>query len=180
MAANTNLKFTLFGHVAVSDANRQSITTQRAGGTEKTTYYFFYNSVVQCRNGDTLPVTLRIYSPLGGVSFPDETMLYVLSRVCLSTTPAGDPPILDIMCHFPLPGDPPSDTNVGNSTYYDGLPVGLDFQCVDIIGVVTDACKPFDEDDNTVDTSLAHPTAKACVVEVSEYIASRRLGTTIQ
>lgn len=76
-------------------------------------YYCFYNTVLQCSSGITLPAEMRIYSPINDVAVEDDTVVFAHCRAYLLYNEI----LLDASHIFPFPGDPSSreyDENLPN------------------------------------------------------------------
>ncbi|EKM52949.1 uncharacterized protein PHACADRAFT_210712 [Phanerochaete carnosa HHB-10118-sp] len=96
------------GSCAVVAATLGLAGGRRAQGGQSTTYYCYYNTVLQ-PNGDSeagVPAELRVYSPKDSVVLPDNSVVFAYARVYI---PAQGPALLDAIQIYPFPGDPSDD-----------------------------------------------------------------------
>lgn len=72
-----------------------------------------YDTAIQCRNGDTIPATIRTYSHPSQAVLPDNTVVYLTAKGYIAPLETAH---LDAMSLTPIPGDANSDT------YEDHIP----------------------------------------------------------
>lgn len=169
--------FVIHSYCALTGGKRSATTISLPDGTTKNTWHCYYNTSLQCKNGMYLPIQCRMFSPLGETARPDNTTVWLLARA--STAPAPSTasgaltPLLEAVVMYALPGTPPSDDELEASTYYDGLPVDMDYPFVSGIGIVVT---------NTETVTEAGPngtptSARVFTVEVMEHVGgSRRIS----
>ena len=121
-------------------------------------YYCFYNTVLQCSSGTTLPAEMRIYSPMNDVAVEDDTVVFAHCRAYLLYSEI----LLDASHIFPFPGDPSS------REYDENLP---DFRSPYVSGL---GYVPFRHE------VLSDSGSKAFNVVCSEYVRDKKQTSTIQ
>ncbi len=81
------------------------------------TYFMTYQTTFQCSLGDFVPAEARVYSPPNDLPLPDNTVVFLIGRVCTSVSGSA---LIDVIHLFPCPGDPadPSyDTHIPDAPY---------------------------------------------------------------
>ncbi|KAJ7429681.1 hypothetical protein B0H11DRAFT_2211998 [Mycena galericulata] len=111
---------TIFGIFSVRNGNRVS-TVKRTGGS---VFHQQYMTAIECENGQRLRAQLRVYSPLGDQTLPDNTVVLTVGQIIFPA--GGADALMDAIRVVPFPGDPTSDA------YQDNMP---DFPVPSIIGL---------------------------------------------
>ncbi|KAJ7462782.1 hypothetical protein B0H11DRAFT_1734991 [Mycena galericulata] len=111
---------TIFGIFSVRNGNRVS-TVKRTGGS---VFHQQYMTAIECENGQRLRAQLRVYSPPGDQTLPDNTVVLTVGQIIFPA--GGADALMDAIRVVPFPGDPTSDA------YQDNMP---DFPVPSIIGL---------------------------------------------
>ncbi|EIW78515.1 hypothetical protein CONPUDRAFT_156497 [Coniophora puteana RWD-64-598 SS2] len=124
---------------------------EQNGSTQ--TFYCFYETAFRYSNGsDASPAQLRVYSPLGGLTLPDDTLAFVVAKAYFDRE---GPILLDAQPQqfYAFPGDPSEEA------YYDHVPE-FDFPLLFAVGRVNAP--------STIDSLL--PPLQRFDIAVSEYV----------
>ncbi|EIW75266.1 hypothetical protein CONPUDRAFT_159394 [Coniophora puteana RWD-64-598 SS2] len=124
---------------------------EQSGSTQ--TFYCFYETAFRYSNGsEASSAQIRVYSPLGGLTLPDDTLAFVVAKACFDRE---GPILLDAQPQqfFPFPGDPSEEA------YYDHVPE-FDFPLLFAVGRVNAP--------STIDSLL--PPLQRFDIAVSEYV----------
>ena len=122
------------GFFAIANGNRARVnkpfhnptTTATAGSPG--TWYTYYDTTITCITQVFAAAQIRVYSPPGEPIFPDQTVVFLIGKLCIQ--PGTPQAFIDATHIRPIPGDP-SDPN-----YEDRVP---DFpnSHVDGVGIVS-------------------------------------------
>ena len=97
-----------FGLFSLARGNRISVPRNRGNSVvaptnTNVTFFMNYVSTFQCRLDDFLGTDVRVYSPRYDVPLPDNTVVFLVGRICTS---AGGNALIDVLHLAPFPGDP--------------------------------------------------------------------------
>ncbi|KAI6000454.1 hypothetical protein EDD15DRAFT_2159853 [Pisolithus albus] len=147
----------VYGFFALAGGRR--VKSVKAGSTM--VYHCIYETTIQCTSGTVFPASLRVYSPINGVIFPDNTVAFVSAKASVPVNIPAEPVLLEAFHLVPVPGDPSVDG------YEDGVP-DLPYPVVVGMGSVT-----------TQAWLLSDGMSKAFTVVSSDYVCDAKMEATV-
>ncbi|KAI5983263.1 hypothetical protein EDC04DRAFT_2592018 [Pisolithus marmoratus] len=148
----------VFGFFVLANGDR--VKTFRTGSSVAT-YHCVYETTIQCTSSVVFPAMLRVYSPFNDVALPDNTVVFVSTKMSIPAGVPRDPILLEGISVVAVPGDPSLDN------YEHSVP---DFPYPMVVGLGSVTAPTW---------SLADGTSKAFDVLSSDYVCDTRMTSNV-